>query len=234
MILEDVCGLLDNNIVGLIHTVIVLLKIAIPILLIIFGMLDFAKGVIAGKEDEIKNGQHMFIKRAISAFLVFFVVTIVQAVIELADDKNSDNESTVWNCANLILNGKESAGNNKNYALDGTKCKTEAAASDYGICMKNNSSSENSKICGTIFKNICDTSEEPLWTRNVEDTAEDIIDNVFDKENMLKEEAIGEINWYGSDVIRNIEDIKQSYYDCLKAQIGYNNCKNYFKGFYEK
>lgn len=107
MILDDVCGLIDNNLADLIHTAITLLKIGIPVLLIIFGMLDFGKGVIAGKEDEIKSGQHMFIKRAISAFLVFFVVTIVQTVVQIADDKNSDNESDAWNCANLIMNGEK-------------------------------------------------------------------------------------------------------------------------------
>lgn len=105
---NSVCGLIDNNLADLIHTVITIIKFAIPILLIIFGMLDFGKGVMANKEDEIKSGQKKFIKRMVSAVLVFFVVTIVQLVIGLADDKNDSNESDVWNCANLILNGKVS------------------------------------------------------------------------------------------------------------------------------
>ena len=107
MILDDVCGLIDDNFAYLIHTAIILLKIAIPVLLIIFGMLDFGKGVIAGKEDEIKSGQHIFIRRVISAVLVFFVVTIVQALIQFVDDKNSNNQSDTWNCVNLILNGEK-------------------------------------------------------------------------------------------------------------------------------
>jgi len=36
-------------------TIIKGIKIVVPILLIIWGMLDFAKSVIAKKEDEIKN-----------------------------------------------------------------------------------------------------------------------------------------------------------------------------------
>ncbi len=102
---NSVCGFIDNDLAELIHTAITILKIGIPVLLIIFGMLDFGKGVIANKEDEIKSGQHIFIKRTISAALVFFVVTIVQLLINVVDDKNIDDQSDTWNCANLILNG---------------------------------------------------------------------------------------------------------------------------------
>lgn len=108
MILDtnSVCGAIDNNLAELIHTVITLLKFGIPVLLIIFGMIDFSKGVIASKEDEAKSGQKLFIKRLISAVLVFFVASIVQLVVSIADEKNAANESEVWNCANMILNGK--------------------------------------------------------------------------------------------------------------------------------
>ena len=101
---ENLCGLIDNDLAGLIHTVIVILKFGVPLLLIIFGMLDFAKGVIASKEDEIKKGQQVFIKRLISAIILFFVVTIVQLAIGLADDSSDDG---IWDCAQLIMNGNK-------------------------------------------------------------------------------------------------------------------------------
>ncbi len=109
MILDvsNVCGAIDNNLAELIHTLIVIIKIGVPVLLIIFGMLDVAKGVIASKEDEIKKGQHMFIKRLISAVLVFFVIAVVQLLIGLADDKNDEGESDAWKCANMIMNGNK-------------------------------------------------------------------------------------------------------------------------------
>ena len=103
--IDNVCGAIDNNLAGLIHTAIVIIKFAIPILLIIFGMLDLGKGVVASKEDEIKSGQHMFIKRLISAVLVFFVVTVVQLLVGMADDKNDTDESDAWKCANMLMNG---------------------------------------------------------------------------------------------------------------------------------
>lgn len=92
--------LIDLQIPRTVHLVIVILKITIPVILVILGMLDLLKGVTAQKEDEVKKGQQMFVKRLIAAVLVFFVVTIVQLVISFAA-KNSNN---IMNCADCFLN----------------------------------------------------------------------------------------------------------------------------------
>lgn len=97
----QICGLLDADLVNFIHNVIVVIKIAVPVILVILGMLDFAKGVIASKEDEIKKGQQTFIKRLIAAAFVFFIITIVQLVMGLI----SKEDNSFWNCADQILNG---------------------------------------------------------------------------------------------------------------------------------
>ena len=87
----------------MVSTIILLIKIAVPILLIIFGMLDLGKAVVAQKEDEIKKGQQTFLKRAIAAVIVFFVIQIVQIIIRFV----SNNETNVSNCFNCFINGKE-------------------------------------------------------------------------------------------------------------------------------
>ena len=78
------CGGLSNPIpfklVYVIHMIIMLIQFGVPLLLIIFGMLDLGKAVIASKEDEIKKGQQMFIKRLIAAVIVFFVIAVVKFV----------------------------------------------------------------------------------------------------------------------------------------------------------
>lgn len=72
----DSCGgLLD--IVVIIRKVIDIIKILIPIALILFGLIDLGKAVIAGKEDEMKKAQGTLIKRVIYAVVVFLVVQIV-------------------------------------------------------------------------------------------------------------------------------------------------------------
>ena len=67
------------------------------ILLIIFGTLDLAKAVIAGKEDEMKAAQKLLIKRLIYAVAVFLVATIVVVVMGLV---NEGNDSAWWACWN--------------------------------------------------------------------------------------------------------------------------------------
>lgn len=101
MTASEICKVIDNDLIRLIHNIVVLIKIAVPIVLVILGMLDFAKGVIASKEDEIKKGQQTFIKRVISAFIVFFVITIVQLLMSFI----SSDDGGIWSCANQILNG---------------------------------------------------------------------------------------------------------------------------------
>lgn len=58
-----------------------LIRIAAPILLIIFGSVDFAKAVISSDQDVLKKSTSSFIKRAIAAIAIFFVPLIVQLLI---------------------------------------------------------------------------------------------------------------------------------------------------------
>jgi len=85
----------------IISAIILIIKIAIPVLLIIFGMLDLGKAVVAAKEEEIKKGQHTFIKRMITAVIVFFVVQLVQIIIRFV----SSNNANISNCFNCFING---------------------------------------------------------------------------------------------------------------------------------
>lgn len=76
---KDFCnGLFD--VIKLLVNVVNILKWIIPMGLILFGMLDLGKAVIAGKEDEMKKAQGTLIKRMIYAVAIFLVVTIVTFV----------------------------------------------------------------------------------------------------------------------------------------------------------
>ena len=91
---DVVCGdsgvVVPGSIAGLISTIYTLIKVAVPLLLILFGMIDLGKAVISQKEDDIKKQQNLFIKRLIAAALVFFVFSIVQLLVNLVDDSNTD------------------------------------------------------------------------------------------------------------------------------------------------
>lgn len=96
------CGNLDVElgaiVINLIHTLYLAIQVGVPLLLIFFGMLDLGKAVMAQKEDEIKKGQQMFVKRLITAGLVFLVFTLVRTALGLV---NVDDG--VIDCANCLI-----------------------------------------------------------------------------------------------------------------------------------
>ena len=79
---------------------ITIVKIAVPILLIVMGSIDFMKAVMAGKEDEIKKTQSTFIKRTIAALIVFFVPTILSILLTVLEHDEVKNN----NCYMCVVN----------------------------------------------------------------------------------------------------------------------------------
>lgn len=112
-ILDVTCGggtlVMDEMIPSLVSTAIDLIKIVVPILLVVFGMLDLGKAVMAQKEDEIKKGWQTFVKRMAAAVIVFLVVFIVQIVFNLVA---GDNKESTWNCVKCFIDYNESECNN--------------------------------------------------------------------------------------------------------------------------
>lgn len=87
-------------VIKLATNVVKILQFAIPLALILFGMIDLGKAVVAGKEDEMKKAQGTLIKRFIYAVLIFFVVTLVTFVMsvvgESAKEAGDNNWSSCW------------------------------------------------------------------------------------------------------------------------------------------
>jgi len=103
--IDNICANIEPEIVTLIHNIITLIKIVVPIALVVFGMIDFARGVMAGKEDEVKKGQNNFIKRLIAGAVVFLMITVSQLVVSIFD---KDSNGQFWMCADAIMNGDTS------------------------------------------------------------------------------------------------------------------------------
>lgn len=96
-------AIIDEKIPNIVSTIVTVIKIVVPVLLVIMGMLDFAKSMSAGKEEDIKKGQKIFVKRLISGALVFLVFTFVQFIVSfVADEEDKDNLAT---CSQCFLNG---------------------------------------------------------------------------------------------------------------------------------
>lgn len=74
-----------------------IIQIIIPIILIIFGVIDLGKAVIASDEKEIKAAQSRLIKRCIYAAAIFFVVTLVSLVMDIVSTGIGDSEENKAN-----------------------------------------------------------------------------------------------------------------------------------------
>lgn len=92
---------IDVKIANTVHIVFLVIQIVVPILLVILGMIDLMKAVIAGKEDEIKKNQMTFVKRLIAAAIVFFVFVIVKLLVSFV----ADNSENILDCVDCFING---------------------------------------------------------------------------------------------------------------------------------
>ena len=92
---------IDKHLAQITKYVILILQIAAPIILVIMGMVDLVKGITSQKEDEIKKGQQIFIKRLIAGLILFFVFVISIAA--------SSSDSNIMNCASCFISGPDDA-----------------------------------------------------------------------------------------------------------------------------
>ncbi len=97
-----------NSLINIVSTIVTLIKIGVPIILIVLGMLDMGKAVASQKEDEIKKGQKILISRCIAAGITFFVVAIVQLLFSIVNG-GTEGDST-WSCIDKFVNGTGGSG----------------------------------------------------------------------------------------------------------------------------
>lgn len=75
--------------------------ILIPIALLLFGVFDLGKAVIASDEKEVKAAQSRLIKRVIYAVVVFLVpqlVSLIMGIVSIGvNDGSTENWATCWN-----------------------------------------------------------------------------------------------------------------------------------------
>lgn len=98
----DCEGILGDTI-GIINEVLGWIKILAPILLILFGSLDFAKAVLANDDAALKKASSNFIKRAIAAVGVFFVPFIVNLLLGLDGIKDVLGEALCEGIGKVVI-----------------------------------------------------------------------------------------------------------------------------------
>lgn len=94
---------LDDN-------VFMVIRIAVPILLILLTTIDFAKVVFTDDKEGMQHAFGKFVKRAIAAILIFLTPTIIVLIAQLIDPKGNDL-GAVTKCVQSLENISENASN---------------------------------------------------------------------------------------------------------------------------
>ena len=100
--LASACGGLDPLVSLVKNGLFPIIYIVIPIALLVFAVIDFGKAVIASDEKEVKAAQSRLIKRCVYAALIFFVVYLVQAIMDIVSKGgtgNTDGWKACWEAA---------------------------------------------------------------------------------------------------------------------------------------
>lgn len=89
----------------LVGNILTIFKIVIPILILIFGMIDLGKAVIASKDDEIKKAAKMLLIRILVGLVIFFIPTLVGFIFTIVGSFN-DVKADYDICAACISSPK--------------------------------------------------------------------------------------------------------------------------------
>lgn len=77
--------LISATMIAKLNEYMTILRIAVPIIIIILGTIDFASAVLAADDDKMKKAQSRFVKRLIIGLLIFFIPTFVKLLLKIAN-----------------------------------------------------------------------------------------------------------------------------------------------------
>jgi len=104
------------NIWQVIGIVLLVFKIVIPLLIIVFGMLDLGKAVVSSDEKEISKAVKSLGMRAVAGIIIFFIPTLIGVIFGLITGFTKEAQDDYKVCASCISDP------------NGTNCKPCATA----------------------------------------------------------------------------------------------------------
>lgn len=96
--------------INIVSTIVNIIKIGVPIILIILGMIDMGKAVASQKDEKIKAGQKILMSRLITGAIVFFIVAIVQMLVSIIE--GATGKSEIMNCVCKFVGACDGSENN--------------------------------------------------------------------------------------------------------------------------
>lgn len=134
---EDNCGkIFDDTFSDFVNSIMIAFYIIGPILLILFGSLDFAKATVSSEQDALRKAGKNFAKRVTATILLFLVPTLVNFIISFnVSDKYLSGNAYACEYKYLVYNKKykityvprTNASTNPNLIVGGASSILEAA-----------------------------------------------------------------------------------------------------------
>lgn len=76
-------GILGKDLINYINKLFGWIKISVPILLIVFGCVDFGQAILSDDKDVMKKATSKFVKRCIVAIIIFFLPTLLSFLLNI-------------------------------------------------------------------------------------------------------------------------------------------------------
>lgn len=83
--------------------IMLIFKIAIPLLLLILGMFDLGKAVVASDDKAISKATTALVKRAAAAIIIFFIPTIIGFVFTIVAGFNDTIKDNYEKCKDCVV-----------------------------------------------------------------------------------------------------------------------------------
>ena len=95
------CGSLEKIPTGLpkfTKNLYTLVKVIVPIILIVLGMIDFARAVVSNKEENMNQSSKRFVRRIAAAVIIFMIFALTQFLVKISDAKEKSDMLTCMKC----------------------------------------------------------------------------------------------------------------------------------------
>ena len=88
----SILSLCDNgdvlSVFRIVNIVIMIIKIAVPILLIVIGMITLMKTINVGNDDLLVKAKKQLVNNCIAAIVIFLIPTLVNVIVKISDTNN--------------------------------------------------------------------------------------------------------------------------------------------------
>ena len=92
------------NIWQIVGYILLAFKIIIPIILIIYGIIDLGKAVVGSKEDDIKKAVKQLAFRVIAGVVIFLIPTLISVIMGLVSNFNTTAKNDFDEFKECIVN----------------------------------------------------------------------------------------------------------------------------------